>query len=147
MKKQIYTLFTTIVLAGVFAISAHAQSSGRTELIANIPFQFNVGDKTLPAAEYAVRQMNDDSEHPVLQLRNRDANAGVMTQMSSVIGKAPESPKLTFHRYGNKYFFAGAWVDGDTKGLQAPKSRAERAIQRELAGNKPTTETVSMRKR
>jgi hypothetical protein len=77
-------------------------------------------------------------------LRSRDGRASAMVQMGSVMGKAQESAKLIFNRYGNHYFFAQAWVDGENFGLQAPKSRAERATERELAGIKISTEAVAL---
>lgn len=147
MKRQAYTLIAMIVLVGSMAVAAKAQTSGRTQLIANIPFQFNVGNKTLPAGEYTVTQVNPASDHAVLQLRSKDGSAGAMVQMGSVIGKAQESAKLIFNRYGNHYFFAQAWVDGDNTGLQAPKAQAERVAERELAGIKAKTEVVALRNR
>src|SRR3984893_3627133 len=147
MKKQAYTMIAMIVLLGSMAVAAQAQSSGRTQLIANIPFDFSVGNKTLPAGEYTVAQVNPASDHAVLQLRSRDGRAAAMVQMTSVIGKARESSKLSFNRYGEHYFFAQAWVDGDNTGLQAPKSRAERAAEGELAGLKAKTESVALRNR
>ena len=147
MKKQAYTMIALLVLVGSMAVAAQAQTSGRTQLIANIPFQFNVGNKALPAGEYSVRQINPDSDHCVLQLRSKDGRAGAMVQMGSVIGKAQESAKLIFNRYGNQYFFAQAWVDGDNTGLQAPKTRAERNADRELAGMKATSEAVALKAR
>ena len=147
MKKNTYTVIAMIVLVGSMAVAAQAQTSGRTQLIANIPFGFSVGGKTLPAGEYTVRQVNPASDHAVLQLRSKDGSAGAMVQMNSVIGKAQENAKLIFNRYGNQYFFAQAWVDGETTGLQATKSRAERNIERELAGIKSTTETVALRRK
>ena len=147
MKKQAYTMIALLVLVGSMAVAAQAQTSGRTQLIANIPFQFNVGNKTLPAGEYSVRQVNPDSDCGVLLLSSRDGNASAMIQVDSVIGKAQESAKLTFRRYGNKYFFAQAWIDGDNTGMQAPKSKAERAAESELAGLQSKTETVALRAR
>ena len=147
MKKQAYTMIVLLVLVGSMAVAAQAQTVGRTQLIANIPFQFNVGTKTLPAGEYSVRQVNPDSDHGVLLLSSKDGNASAMIQVGSVIGKAQESAKLTFHRYGNKYFFAQAWIDGDNTGMQAPKSKAERAAESELAGLQSKTETVALRAR
>jgi len=147
MKKQAYTMIALLVLVGSMAVAAQAQTSGRTQLIANIPFQFNVGTKTLPAGEYSVRQVNPDSDCGVLLLSSRDGNASAMIQVDSVIGKAQETAKLTFHRYGNKYFFAQAWIDGDNTGMQAPKSKAERAAESELAGLQSKTETVALRAR
>jgi len=146
MKKQAYTMIALLVLVGSMAVAAQAQTVGRTQLIANIPFQFNVGTKTLPAGEYSVRQVNPDSGGALL-LSSRDGNASVMIQVDSVIGKAQETAKLTFHRYGNKYFFAQAWIDGDNTGMQAPKSKAERAAESELAGLQSKTETVALRAR
>ena len=147
MKKQAYTMIAMIVLVGSMAVAGHAQTSGRTRLIANIPFQFNVGNKTLPAGEYTVAQVNPSSDHAVLQLRSKDGRASAMVQMGSVMGKAQESAKLIFNRYGNQHFFAQAWVDGDNAGFQAPKSRAERNIDRELAGMKPASEAVALKVR
>lgn len=147
MKRQAYTMIAMFVLVGSMAVAARAQTSGRTQLIANIPFEFNVGSKALPAGEYTVSQVNPASDHSVLQLRSKDGRAGAMVQMTSVIGKTQESAKLIFRRYGNHYFFAQAWVDGDASGLEAPRSRAERAAEREIAGIKLATESVALRSR
>ena len=75
------------------------------------------------------------------------ASQVVMVRTMTVIGKAQDSATLIFRRYGSRYFFAQAWVDGENSGLQAPKSRAERTIERELAGIKPKTATVALRVR
>ncbi len=147
MKKQAYTTIAMIVLVGSMAVAAQAQTSGRTQLIANIPFEFSVGGKTLPAGEYTVSQVNPTSDHAVLQLRSKDGSAGAMVQMNSVIGKTQENAKLIFNRYGNQYFFAQAWVDGNNTGLQAPKSRAERNIEVELSGINAKTERIALRRK
>ena len=144
MKKQAYTMIAMIVLVGSMAAAAQAQTSGRTQLIANIPFAFSVGKKSLPMGEYTVTQVNPASDHTVLQLRSKDSGASAMVQMTTVIGKAQETAKLIFNRYGNQYFFAEAWVDGETSGLQAPKTRAERALERKIAGVKMAHESVAL---
>ena len=147
MKKQAYILIAMVVLVGSMSVTAQAQTSGRTQLIANIPFDFSVGNKTLTAGEYTVSLVNPASAHAALQLRSKDGSSDVMVQMGSVIGKAQENAKLIFNRYGNHYFFAQAWVDGDNTGLQAPKSRAERAAEAEFAGIKAKAEAVALRNR
>ncbi|MDX6404629.1 MAG: hypothetical protein QOH70_2084 [Blastocatellia bacterium] len=144
MKKQAYIVIAMIVLVGSMAVAARAQTSGRTQLIANIPFQFSVGNKTLPAGEYTVLAVDADSANVALKIQSQDGKMTAMVRMMTVTGKAQESAKLTFHRYGDQYFFAEAWVDGDTSGLQAQKPRAERAITRELAGAKIATESVAL---
>ena len=144
MKKQAYTMIAMFVLVGSMAVAAQAQIGGRRLLVANIPFQFNVGNTTLPAGTYIVTQINSASDHVILQLSARDGRAGAMVHMNSVIGKPEDRARLTFHRYGNKYFFAQAWLDGEGYGLQAPKPRAERAAERELAGIKAKSETIAL---
>jgi hypothetical protein len=140
MKKQAYTMIAMIVLVGSMAVAAQAQTSGHTQLIANIPFDFNVGTKTLPAGEYTIVQVNPASGSAVLQLRSKDGSGSAMVQMNPVMGKASDSAHLVFHRYGNQYFFSQSWIDGEGSGLQAPKPRVER----ELASIKATNETVAM---
>ena len=76
-----------------------------------------------------------------------DLDCAAMLMMRSVQGKTPDRAKLMFNRYGNQYFFAQSWVDGDNIGLEAPRSRAERTTQRELAGIKPVTKTVALKSR
>ena len=144
MKKQIYTTLALVVLIGSMVVATQAQSNGRTSMMANIPFQFSVGDKVLPAGEYTVVQINPASDRAVLRLRNRDGSASALVQMNLTIAKATENAKLVFNCYGNRYFFAQAWIDGDRDGLQASKPRAERAIKRELAGIKPRAQSVAL---
>ena len=55
MKKQAYMIATMIVLLAVAGLAtARAQTNGHSELKANIPFEFRVGNKTMPAGEYTV---------------------------------------------------------------------------------------------
>jgi hypothetical protein len=144
MKKQAYTMIAMIVLVGSLAISAKAQTNGRMALIANIPFQFSIGNKSLPAGEYTVQSISDDSSNVLLRMQSRDGKTSAMLLTSTVEGKALDRARLVFHRYGNQYFFTQAWVDGHSTGLEARKSRAERAAERELTAIKMATESVAV---
>jgi hypothetical protein len=144
MKKQAYTMIAMSVALGLMTLVANAQTSGSTLSIANIPFGFNVGNDALPAGEYIVRKVNPASDLVVLQIMSRDGSGRVMIPMNSVIGKAQESPKLIFNCYGNQCFFAQAWFDRETWGLQAPKSQLELATERQLAGITKNTEVAAL---
>ena len=146
MKRHTYTIVALMVLIGSLAVAAQAQTGSRTQLVANIPFQFNVGDKAMPAGAYTVSQVNPSSDHAVLQLRSKDGKS-VMIQMTNMIGKANETARLVFNRYGSDSYFAEAWIPSDGNGLQAPRSKSERAARQELAGVKPVTETVALKVR
>jgi len=143
MKKTAYTMIALAVLVCSMAVAANAQNRGR-RLVANVPFQFNVGDKTLPAGEYTIAQTNPSSDLAVLQIRTKDGSQSVLVQMNSVVGKISDSSTLIFRRYGNKYFFAQAWIDGDSEGLSAPSSRSERATQKEMAALGVKTEMIAL---
>jgi len=146
MKKA----YTTIALFGLLvtlAVAANAQTAGRSELRASVPFEFSVGQTSLPACEYTIALVNPASDQVILRISARDGSRNAMVHMFSVKGKSATNSMLVFHRYGDRYFLAQAWVDGETEGLSAPKSNAERTTQRELASVKAQTETVSLRMR
>jgi hypothetical protein len=133
-----------LVLVGSMAVAAQAQGNGRSELRANIPFAFNIGETTLPAGEYNIRQINPSSDRVVLQLRSRDGRSAVMIQMNSTTGESNESARLVFNRYGNQYFFSQAWASSDTSGLAASKSKHEKWAERETGNMKPGVESIAL---
>jgi hypothetical protein len=149
MKKQIYTMVALLVLVGSMAVAAQGQAGSRTQLIANIPFEFSVGNKTLPAGEYTVVQVSPASDNVVVQLRSWQGRAGALVQMSATMGKGKgeASARLIFNRYGDKYYFAQAWFGGDQNRLQALQTRSERDEVRMLAGIKAQHETIALTRR
>jgi hypothetical protein len=144
MKKQALTMIALMVLVGSLTASAKAQSLWRVKLVANIPFEFSAGDRTMPPGEYIVRCINPDSDQAILQIRSKDGRNGVLLQMTKTRHKASETATLVFHRYGDHYFFAQAWTPGERDGFKARKSRYERTVARELAGIKPATKAIAL---
>jgi hypothetical protein len=144
MKKLAYTMITMLVALGLMAVVANAQTSGSTLLIANIPFEFHVGDQGLPAGEYIVRGINPASGPGVLQLMSSVGSASAFSTVLPVIRHDTKNTRLIFNRYGNQYFFAQAWVEGESLGLQAVKSQAERSTERELARLKQKMEVAAL---
>src|ERR1043166_6455437 len=110
MRKQAYEMIATIVLVGALAVAAQAQFGGRSLLIANIPFEFNVGNQKLPAGEYMVRVIGSDDS--ILQISNIDGRKSVVLLTRSVQGKMQDNGKLVFNRYGDTHFFVQAWTPG-----------------------------------
>ncbi|HKP35286.1 MAG TPA: hypothetical protein VJT71_00400 [Pyrinomonadaceae bacterium] len=147
MKKQAYTMIALVVLVGSMAVAAQAQNNSRTRMTANIPFEFSAGNKDLPAGQYEISEVNPASQPAALRLRSKDGSVSVLMQMNAVVGRTRESAKLIFRRYGSHYFLAQTWADGESTGLQAPRTRYERAIERELAAIKPSTVTIALGRR
>jgi hypothetical protein len=145
MKKKLYMVVTMMALLAVADLSStNAQTQSSMQLKMNIPFAFSVGNQTMPAGEYTVRCTNPSSDTKVLQLRSRDGHESVLVRTSSVIGKLQDDAKLVFYRYGDRYFFAQAWLPSESIGMQARKSRSEKQMARELATNKYTREEVAL---
>jgi hypothetical protein len=100
---------------------------------ANVPFDFTVGDKSLPAGIYTVRILNPTSDRKVLQIRSENGRSSAIVQTMGLDGTFTDNAKVVFRRYGNKYFFAQAQMAGDATSLAASRTRTERATQRALA--------------
>ena len=140
MKIQIVNVLTKVsLLSAMLLVTCVASAQGQSlanRITANIPFDFSVGEKKLPAGRYSVSRVNQTSGDAVLSVADDDGNAKVIrltnpTERLRPISKAT----LVFHHYGDQYFLFQVWPAGATTGRQLPRSRSEREIQRNLAGN------------
>lgn len=120
-------LMAALVLVTAVA-SANAQSLKAT---ADVPFEFVVGNKTLPAAHYNISDMTGSQ---VVRISARKENANMFATTIPVSRKASDDKgKLVFHRYGNRYFLAEIWSPGQREGQKLNKSKEEKAIENEMA--------------
>ncbi len=135
MQKQILKGLTMLMLVTAVAlmaalVSAHAQSS--SSVVADIPFEFTVGGKSLKAGEYSVKPFTANGD--ALLISNQDSNDGVIRLANSIQARTvPQQAKLVFHRYGQRYFLSEVWTPGERMGRQLQKSGEERAIEGQLA--------------
>jgi hypothetical protein len=135
-------VFANATLLGLLLLPlAHAQMS--VGLKGNVPFQFRIGDKTLPAGEYSLKRPSLGQQ--ILIMRNLDAKGGsVAFHPHSVSAKSSQETKLVFHRYGRTYFLSQVWQGlGEDTGLQLVQSKAERVIAHQMAAS-PKHEKVEL---
>jgi len=142
VKKQAIKAFVLLsLLLSLSAISAYAQSSLLISKV-EIPFDFSVGDRTLPAGVYSVTRIFQDKV--TLLIRSEDGREAIMTLTAPVEAKErPETWKLVFHHYGESYFLSQIWEPGSRDGRQLSKSRTEQSIERELAKQGAEPERVA----
>jgi hypothetical protein len=137
MKKEFLKGFTMFVLLVVLAfataaVSAQPQSATASRVIANIPFEFNVGYKTMPAGEYSVQTV--ESAGDALLIKNANASMfALRLSQATIPSKNKTRAHLVFNRYGERYFLAEVWNGIDDTGRQLLKSQEERAVEREFA--------------
>jgi hypothetical protein len=137
--SAIVTLLVTVAFASALA-SVSAQTPGHN-ISANIPFDFNVGDKTLPAGRYAIGRINGDGSQ--LSVSNREDSATRLTQ--TVQSSEPkEQTVLVFMRYGDRYFLSQVWTAGESVGRQMLRSKGEKAIEQELAKKNEKAEAITV---
>jgi hypothetical protein len=144
MKKELFKGLTMLMLIVVLALttavaSANAQSVSR--IVADIPFEFSVGYKAMPAGEYAVKPANATGN--ALMIRSADGkSAAIRLTQETERAKNDTPARLVFHRYGERYFLAEVWNGFENTGRQLLTSQEERAIERELASISAKSETA-----
>ena len=149
MKKQIVgTLVAGCLLALMIAVPARAQLPG-TRIRVDIPFNFIVRGKMLPAGTYEIKTVSDSEED--LLIRNvANHHDHIMFQTERLDeAKPPHRSEIVFHRYGESYFLSEILTAGEQVGSELIPSRAERQLKRELennqtASNKIEPETVAL---
>jgi len=144
MKKQISTMFAMLMLVGLLAVTAEAQSVNGVSIRATIPFEFSVGDKLLPAGEYRIQQVNPASDLAMLQIATANGEARVLVRVRSIRAGNTSQTALVFNQYGSSYFLSTLAIEGSEDAWQAPKSHTERGVRRELAALKMKAETVAV---
>lgn len=127
MKRQAFgTLTMLTLLLAVSTISVSAQSE--RSKITNIPFDFIVGQKTLPAGEYTIEPNRRDCLN-VWLLQSRDGHLNVLFTTGSVrASETQEKSKFVFHKYGDQYFLSQIWTIGGNNGRELPMPRVEREV-------------------
>jgi len=133
MRKQIFMLAASVVLLVTMAAVTTVQAQTTNQFTADIPFDFYVGGERFPAGEYTIRCLNPSSDVKVLQLRKTDGASSVMLHTNSIVGRMNWNSRLVFSRYGNQYYFSQAWLGSESLGMQAVKSRQEKATAKEMA--------------
>lgn len=104
------------------AILGSAAKANAEELRVNVPFEFEVNGKTLPAATYIIRDALPNSKSALVFVSQGTGAVAVANQIdTSVTGS-----KLVFHKIGDEYFLSDVVnLDGT---LHFAPSKAEKKV-------------------
>ena len=119
-------LFLLLTVSSVFG-----QSDRQT--VVNVPFNFIVGEKLLPAGQYVIERNKRDSE--TVWAISRKETGGSRTLFMTIpvrSVKNQEQTKLVFHRYENFYFLSSIWTAGGNSGRELQLSDRERNLEDRL---------------
>ena len=144
MRKRFFSAALTCGLfAAIAAATAYAQMPGTT-MRTRIPFDFSVRGKTLPAGEYEIRRLNDQPDLLVISSINDRHERAVFNTEAIQARTIPGRGVVEFHRYGDSYFLSEIFAAGQQAGREVKRSRQERDMRSEMAGNNTEPETVAL---
>ena len=118
-------LLAVITVFGVALTIVPAQAQSGSRALANIPFEFSVGNTTLKAGSYTIEQLqsgilalssSDDKEHQFAITFPGDSD------------KQSQESHLVFIRYGSEAFLKRVCLSGSEDCHELPESSRERKI-------------------
>ena len=126
LRGYLLSLFALGLALTLYPGKAQAQVVG--DLEANIPFQFHVGNTKLPAGEYRIHPL-EDSDLTLMEISSADGSASTLFQVQEIESNTtPTKSELIFNKYGNQYFLAQMFDQGEPSGSQVPESRYEKRV-------------------
>jgi hypothetical protein len=103
MRKQCLRVLIALIGVGGLGLAARGQVSDQIQL--NIPYEFVVAGKTLPAGTYRVNRLGDAYEE-TLVLTSVDSRARVMVFSTSVEGTQADKPEVSFEQVDGQHFLS-----------------------------------------
>ena len=133
MKKQLVNVLTKLAFLSMIAlVTAVGSAQGQSleyKLSANIPFDFVVGDKKLPAGKYSIVRLNQQFGDSLLLISSADRRANVIRRSIPAESHLLKNKgTLVFHRYGVEHFLFQVWPAGASTGRELTRSRIERNL-------------------
>ena len=126
LRGYLLSLLALGLALTLYPSKAQAQVVG--DLEANIPFQFHVGNTKLPAGQYRIHPM-EDSDLTLMEISSADGSASALFQVQEIESTTtPTKSELIFNKYGDQYFLAQLFDEGEPSGSQVPESRYEKRV-------------------
>jgi hypothetical protein len=126
------------VVLGCFFVMAVVVSNAQTVgLRVDIPFNFNVAEKVLPAGHYLILAPQGQT----LKILGPNG-AAALTMTNPTSASRPEGPgAVAFNCYGRRCFLSQFWTARTESGQQVPKCRLEK----ELANDKEQLAVITLK--
>ena len=126
-KYQLWSLFIAVVFAlAMYPTKTQAQIVGN--LVADIPFQFHVGNVKLPPGKYTIRML-DNSDLNLMEISSADGSTSALFQVRDAEANSmPVKSELIFNKYGHRYFLEKLFDESNPSGSAVLKSGYEQRI-------------------
>jgi hypothetical protein len=104
VMKTIYVRFLSAFF-GLAALAVASRADAIDQVIVNVPYEFVVAGKTLPAGNYRVNRISTSNINQ-LALTNVENRTSVLLVSGEVISTREDKPALSFDRVGDQYFLS-----------------------------------------
>jgi hypothetical protein len=129
--ERAIALTALIIVVTLSSSIVFAQADPQT--VVNIPFNFTVGEKAMPAGKYLIRRNRKDSD-TVWVVQNKETGKSVILLTRPVqASDTQDKAKLVFRKYDDLYFMSEFWVAGTSTGREINVTSQERALAKALA--------------
>jgi hypothetical protein len=136
MKNAKWMLAVILLsLSGLMA----AQSLTSSAVTAQVPFDFMVGNKIIPAGPCAVKAADGN----ILAVNNFEARKSALVASSHASENKGDRTVMVFKRYGSQYFLSEIRIEGNHLSYKLPENRAEAELR---AQNAPASELTLLAK-
>jgi|GEM_PF-1562781 hypothetical protein len=103
MKRNYFRMFVVSLFALSFAVAAQGREPDR--IFVNVPYDFVVSGKTLPAGAYNVTRVSD-RDLRLLMISSVETGSTVLALSSQVADTSRNQPKISLQRSGDQRFLS-----------------------------------------
>lgn len=108
------------------ATSLFAQTDIRPLMKVNVPFQFSVGERSLPAGEYVISSLQPERTIRISSAHGKDS--AILAVLPLYKARVSEKTTLTFNHYRGAYFLAEVETAGQSVARTLPRGKLEMEI-------------------
>ena len=111
-------------LLSVMPLAAQVASSAASSVVFTAPFPFYAGNVKWPAGSYIITE--PDANEKIVLIRNIARTKGEFINFIPTSSLDPQKETdVTFQKYGDTGYLQGLSIEGDTNGLEFPRTKAE----------------------
>jgi hypothetical protein len=102
--KTTYARFLSAFF-GLAALAVASRAQAVDQIIVNVPYDFVVSGKTLPAGEYRINRVSENN-NLTLEITGLENHEGALLVSNEVTTNREDKPTLSFQHVGDQYFLS-----------------------------------------
>jgi hypothetical protein len=111
-------------------IAAGPASAQSQTVKATVPFNFTVGDQSLPSGTYTIGSSVTSPD--LLTLRSWENRVNIMTLGHPDQNNPKNADELVFHKYGNQYFLSDIRSANSSMNIHIAATKAEKRARKQV---------------